>query len=126
MKTILVVDDEKDLRKLLKSRFELSGIKCLTAKDGKDAIKLAIEKQPSVILLDLVMPKMDGFEVYKALKNNPETKHIQIIAYTAQSPEIVAKKGIEALDIVDFILKPFESKTLVESVRELLKDTDKA
>lgn len=120
MQTILVVDDEKDLRNLLKARFELSGFKCLTAKDGKEALKIAEKERPALIILDLVMPGMDGIETYKALKAGADTKHIPIIAYTAQPPEVVAKKGEAAFEVVDFVLKPFDAKTLVLAVQKIL------
>jgi len=125
MKKILIVDDEKDIRDLLKTRFELSGFEGLTAKDGKEALKIARHDQPSLIILDLVMPKMDGFETHKALKSDKRTKHIPIIAYTAQNPEIVAKKGIKALDIIDFVMKPFDARALMLMVQETLKNNRK-
>lgn len=114
------MDDEKDLRDLLKARFELSGFKCLTAKDGKEAIKIVKKEKPSLIIMDLVMPEMDGIQAYKALKADAEHKHIPIIVYTAQPPEVVVKKGETAFDVVDFVLKPFDSKTLVLAVRKIL------
>lgn len=120
MEKILVVDDEKDIRELLKIRFEARSLKCLTAKDGKEAVEIAKYKQPSLIILDLMMPEMDGFQTYKALKANPSTKNIPIIAYTAQDPEVVAEKGLEALDIVDFVLKPFDTEVLMLAVNKAL------
>jgi len=75
--------------------------------------------------LDLMMPRMDGVETHKALKEDKNTKHIPIIAYTAQNPEVVAKKGIEALEIVDFVLKPFDAKALVLSVKKILKEASR-
>lgn len=121
MEKILLVDDEKDIRELLKVRFEVSGFKCLTAKDGKEAVELAKYKQPSVIILDLMMPGMDGFQTHKALKADPSTKNIPIIAYTAQDPDVVAEKGLGALDIVDFVLKPFDAEVLMLAVNKALK-----
>jgi len=121
MEKILLVDDEKDIRELLKIRFEASGFKCLTAGDGREAIEIAKAKRPSLIILDLMMPKMDGFEAHKILKANDATKHIPIIAYTAQNPEAVAKKGLEALNIVDFVLKPFDTEVLMLAVKKALK-----
>ena len=66
------------------------------------------------------MPKMDGFQTYKALKSGKTTKNIPIIAYTAQDAEVVAKKGLAALDIVDFVMKPFDSEVLVMAVTKAL------
>lgn len=116
MKKILIVDDEKELRELLKETFEYRGFKCLTAKDGKEALEIANREIPSLIILDLIMPKLDGIETHKSLKASEATKHIPIIAYSAQPPEVVAKKGIESADIVDFIIKPFDVKDLIDSV----------
>ncbi len=121
MKTILIVDDEKDIRDVLAARLEFSGYECLKAKDGKEALRIAKHKSPALIILDLMMPTMDGFATYKALKSDRTTKHIPIIAYTAQDPGLVAQKGLEALDIVDFVLKPFDSQTVVKAVGKILK-----
>lgn len=120
MHTILIADDEKDIRELVKARFEFNGFKCLTASNGEETIKIAKEKKPSFIILDLVMPDMDGFEVYKALKGDKETSKIHILVYSAQPSEIIAKKDIESLDIVDFIMKPFDADSLVSSVKDVL------
>jgi len=122
MDRILIVDDEESIRTLLKARFESSGLECLVAKDGKEAIEIAKTKQPSLIILDLMMPGMDGLETYKVLKAYNTTKNIPIIAYTAQGPEIVAEKGLDALDIVDFVLKPFDSKALVMAAKKIIKE----
>jgi len=120
LKRILLVDDEPDLTDLLKSVFEPRGYKCMTAKDGLEAIKSAKEKRPSLIILDLVMPKMDGISTYKALKADKATKDIPIIVYTAQDPEVVIKKGEQALDVVDFVLKPFDTKSLISIVEKAI------
>lgn len=124
MKTILIIDDEKDIRDMLKVRFEYTGYKCLTAKEGQEGIELAKKEKPSLIIMDLIMPKMDGVQTYKALKAEPTTKHIPIIAYTAQDPEIVAKKGMEAFDVIDFVFKPFDAKALTALVDKALKDQE--
>ena len=121
MKKVLIVDDEKDIRDLLKARLELSGFKAVTAENGEEALKIAKHEPPSLVILDLVMPKMDGFETYNALKNDKRTRHVPIIAYTAQNPEVVAEKGIDALNIVDFVLKPFDPGVLMTMVEKTLK-----
>ncbi len=124
MKKILIVDDDSDIRKVLKARLELSGFKCFTAKDGREAVKRAKYNSPSLIILDLVMPGMDGFETYKSLKADEHTKNIPIIAYTAQDADIVAEKGIAALDIVEFILKPFDTEVLMLAINKSLADKE--
>jgi len=116
VKTILIVDDEKDLRELLKETFEYRGFKCFTAKDGSEALEIANREVPSLIILDLIMPKLDGIDAHKLLKLNETTKNIPIIVYSAQPPEVIAKKDIESVNIVDFIIKPFDIKDLIDSV----------
>jgi len=121
MKTILIVDDEADILELLKTRFAFNGFKCITAKDSKQALKLARHKNPALIILDLMLPKTDGLQVYKILKADKRTSHIPIIVYTAKRPENIVKKGQDALDIIDYIMKPFDSKFLVAAAKEALK-----
>ena len=123
-KRILVVDDEEDIRNLLKSRLELSGFECLTAQDGEEAVKIAREEKPSLIVLDLVLPRRDGLQVFKELRSHKDTRDIPVVVYTAQNPEVVADKGIEALEVVDFVLKPFDSKDLVFLIKQSLKKTE--
>ena len=122
MKKILIVDDEPEIRELLKMRFEANGFECLTAKDGREAIEIARKEKPSLIILDLIMPNLDGIQAHKILKTDSATKHIPIIAYTAQDPEIVTKKGKEAIDIIDFVLKPFDHKALIERAQKIIKE----
>ncbi len=119
-KKLLLVDDEADLTELLKSIFEPRGFVCMTARDGEAAIKIAREKHPSLIIMDLIMPKMDGIETYKALKADRKTRDLPILVYTAQDPEVVIKKGEEALDVIDFILKPFDTRSLISIVEKTL------
>ncbi|MGB2706144.1 MAG: response regulator [Candidatus Omnitrophota bacterium] len=125
MKKLLIVDDEKEFRVLLKDIFEARGFICLTAGDGREAIKIAKNERPSVIIMDLIMPKMDGIETHNALKSDRNTKSIPIIAYTAQDPEVVAKKGEKALDIIDFVVKPFDTRALISSVEKALASLPK-
>jgi len=120
MKSILIIDDEPDIRDLMKIRFESQDIKCLTAEGGKEGVAIAKEQKPTAILLDLIMPEMDGFETYKLLKADERTKRIPIIAFTTQSPDRTEGKGKDAFDVVDFIIKPFDSHTLVMAVKKAL------
>lgn len=124
-KKLLIVDDEPDIIKVLKARLELEGFECFTAENGEDAIRIAKEKKPSLIILDLVLPEKDGFQVNKELKSCKDTKDIPVIVYTAQNPELVADKGFEALEVVDFVLKPFDSKALVFLIEQSLKKIEK-
>ncbi len=122
MDRILIVDDNESIRTLLQARFQVNEFECLIAKNGKQAIEIAKAKHPALIILDLMMPEMDGIETYKVLKAFHSTKNIPIIVYTAQDPEMVARKGLDALDIVDFVLKPFDSKALVMAAKKAIKE----
>lgn len=118
---ILVVEDNADIRQVLKIRLKIAGFECLDAEDGQEAIRIVKENRPSLIILDLVLPKKDGLQTYKELKASEATKDIPVIIYTAQSPDVLANKGIEALEIVDFVLKPLNSNTLMLLIEEALK-----
>lgn len=121
MKKILIVDDEKETRILLKDVFDVRGFNCLVAQDGLEAIKIAQKEHPSLIILDLIMPNMDGIETYKVLKADTGTKHIPIIVFTAQDSEIVSKKGVEEVsDVLSFVLKPFNMRELISIVEKAL------
>ena len=119
-KKILVVDNESGMRFLLKERFETLGISCFTAQDGKEAVEIALRERPSLIILDLIMPVMDGYETYQALKSDETTRNIPVIVYTAQEPESVMEQGLEAMDLVHFVLKPFDLAALSFLVQRTL------
>jgi CheY-like chemotaxis protein len=118
MKKILIVDNEQGMRELLKERLEASGFQCLTAANGLEALHLVRTERPVLVIMDLVMPHMDGYAVYKALKGNRDTRDIRIVVYSAQRPEVIMEEGIDALDIVDFILKPLDLESLTYLVRK--------
>ena len=119
-KKILVVDNESGMRFLLKERFETLGISCFTAQDGKEAVEIALRERPSLIILDLIMPVMDGYETYQALKSDETTRNIPVIVYTAQEQESVMEQGLEAMDLVHFVLKPFDLAALSFLVQRTL------
>lgn len=122
---LLLVDDEPDILKLLKARLEVEGFECLTAGSGTEAMEIAREKKPSLIILDLVMPEKDGCQIYKELRSCEQTRNIPVIVYTAQGPDTVAEKGFDALERVDFVLKPFDSKALVFLIEQSLSKIEK-
>ncbi len=124
-KRLLIVDDEPDIRKVLKKRLEEEGFECLTAQNAEEALKIAKNDKPSLIILDLVLPGKDGFQIYKELKAQNDTKDIPILVYTAQNPEVVVQKGLKALSVVDFVLKPFDSKDLTVLIKRFLSSEKK-
>ena len=115
--SLLVIDDDADVRELLRSSLEKQGFKVQTAPDGENGITQAIEHHPSLILLDMHMPTMDGFAVLQALKETPETADIPVIAMTG-SPELTtnARARFLALGASDFITKPFDLHSLVDEI----------
>lgn len=118
-KRILVVDDEMDLVETLRFSLELEGYEVLTSYNGEEALHLARNNQPDLILLDVVLPKMDGYKVCRLLKFDARYKHIPILMFTAQTQEkdriIGQKTGAD-----EYIIKPFEMEELIKKVREYL------
>ena len=118
-KRILVVDDEPSILLSLEFLMEQEGYDVRTATDGEEALQAVHEKLPDLILLDVMMPKRDGFEVCQTIRANPEWKEIRIIMLTAKGREVDQEKGI-ALGADDYITKPFATRELVEKVRIVL------
>lgn len=110
-KKVLMIDDEPDLVEVIKQRLELRGYEVLVASDGKEGLEKVITKQPDLILLDIKMPGIDGFEVLRRLRNNQETKDIPIIMFTVKGEtRSILKAG--DLGSTDYIIKPFSIKEL--------------
>lgn len=118
--TILIADDEASIRNMLKLRLEASGFRCLVASTGREAVQIAKEKRPDLVILDLKMPDMDGDEAYKILKEDPETRNTRFIFFTARDPRSIMDKGIETIDELDFIFKPFDDTALSLLIRSAL------
>ena len=121
---ILVVDDELDILTLLQYNLEKSGFKAVLAKDGPEAIDLARKERPDLIILDLMLPSMEGTEVCKAIKGREDTGHIPIIMLTAKGEEIDRIVGLE-LGADDYITKPFSPRELILRVKAVLKRSRK-
>ena len=117
---ILVVDDEPEIIELVRYNLQEAGFAVEAAVDGLEAITLAQSLSPDLILLDLMLPKMDGLEVCKALQADPRTAGIPIIMLTARSGEIDRVLGLE-LGAADFVTKPFSPRELVLRVKKRLQ-----
>lgn len=120
LKKILIIDDELDLVKAITIRFEASGYEVISASDGQEGIDKAQRFKVDLILLDIIMPMMDGYEVYRKLKSGSKTKHIPIIIFTATGRQDLEKRCM-ALGPDAVIKKPFESAELLELVNKFLK-----
>lgn len=124
---ILIVDDELEIREVVKTKLEASGFEIKEAPRGAEGIKLAQELKPDIILLDIIMPDMDGVEVLFKLKSNQNTKDIKIFMFTGKGdprPEIVEVNRKFALEsgAVDFIRKEIELSDLVAKLRKTIAE----
>lgn len=119
---ILVVDDEPDILTLLEYNLKKAGYQVLLAKDGPEAIELAVSRRPALVLLDIMLPNMDGTEVLRRLKALESTASIPVVMLTAKGEEIDRVVGFE-LGAEDYITKPFSPRELILRVRAVLKRT---
>ena len=119
-KTILVVDDEVDILQLIQYNLEKEGYKTLTTTSGEDALREARRHLPNLIILDLMLPGLDGIEVCKQLRSTEDTKYIPILMVTAKSEESDIITGLE-VGADDYITKPFSPKVLIARVRAILR-----
>jgi len=118
--TVLVVDDEKDLVELVKYHLEKEGLKCLEARDGETALQVAKERSPDLVVLDLMLPGLDGIEVCRKLRKDPKTSSMAIIMLTAKAEEVDRIVGLE-MGADDYMVKPFSPRELVARVRAVLR-----
>ncbi|MER3525237.1 MAG: DNA-binding response regulator [Ignavibacteria bacterium] len=119
-KTILVVDDEKDILDLLTYNLQKAGYAVLTARDGTEALQQAHRRLPDLILLDVMLPEMDGWEVCKELKRDPPTAGIPVVFLTAKDTEFDEVLGLE-LGADDYIAKPIALRSLLARVRAAIR-----
>ena len=119
MKKILIVEDHADMRELLTWQIELMGLLPIPAKHGKEGVEKAIAEQPDLILMDIMMPGMDGWAAARELRANPETKNIPILAATALFRDSDLKSCLDA-GCNAYIVKPFTFQELQGKVREFI------
>lgn len=117
---VLVVDDESHIVELISYNLINAGYDVITANNGCDAIKIAKDEKPSLVLLDLMLPGMDGFDVCKEIKGNKELKNTSIIMLTAKGDELDKILGLE-LGADDYITKPFSIRELLARVKAVLR-----
>lgn len=119
-KTVLIVDDEPDIIELLRYNLQKEGLAVLTAHNGKDAVQIALERIPDVVVLDVMMPEMDGFEVCLVLRANPQTANIPVLFLTAKAGEIDEILGLE-LGADDYIQKPISPRLLITRIKAQIR-----
>jgi DNA-binding response OmpR family regulator len=120
-KRILLVDDEPALVELIKIRLEANGYEVIPASDGQQALDLARKEMPELIILDLTLPRVDGYKVCRLLKSDDRYKKIPILLFTARAQESDKELGKEA-GADGYIIKPFEPSSLLAKIKEFLKE----
>jgi DNA-binding response OmpR family regulator len=116
---VLVADDDPDILTLVGFRLERAGYEVLPARDGEEALALALERQPDLAILDVMMPKLDGYEVTQRLRDNAATSGMPVILLTARVQEADITRGFEA-GADDYIKKPFSPQELRARVQAIL------
>jgi DNA-binding response OmpR family regulator len=119
-KRILVVDDEADLMEVLSLRLRAYDYEVITASDGQEGLDKARQEKPDLIILDLMLPKIDGYKVCRMLKFDEKFKQIPIILFTARAQESDVKLGKE-VGADAYLTKPFEPAILLAKIKELIK-----
>ncbi len=117
---LVIADDEPDTVRLLAYRLQKCGIQCIAVSDGIGAINAAFEHKPDVVILDLMMPRMDGLEVCRLLKTSPITRRIPVLLLTALASPADKLRGF-GCGADDYVTKPFEMSELVARVFALLR-----
>jgi DNA-binding response OmpR family regulator len=116
----MVVDDEPDIARLINKIFERRGYRILVASDGEEAIERTIAELPDLVLLDIHLPKLSGWEVCKRLKADPRTKGIPIVLMTAAGSTIDDATAGMAIGADEYLVKPFVREVLIHNVERLL------
>lgn len=120
MKTILIIDDEDDIREILGYNLKKEGFNVIDASNGKDGIELAKKHTPDLVLLDVMMPEMDGIEVCEQLRSMPETENVCVCFLTARSEDYSQIAGLDA-GADDYVAKPIKPKVLISRIKAILR-----
>lgn len=119
MAKILIAEDERDIRDLVAFTLTYAGHEVIQAANGEEAYALAVQDQPQLVLMDVRMPRMTGYDACRALKANDATRDIPVVFLSAKGQESEVQTGLEA-GAVDYILKPFSPDQLTKRVSEIL------
>jgi len=120
MAKILIIDDEADLVNMLKMRLEAAGYDVISAGDGQEGLGIIRKSKPDLVVLDLMLPGMDGYKVCGLLKNDKRYSEIPVIIFSARAQQSDMKMG-EEVGADAYITKPFEPKALLDKIEELIK-----
>lgn len=121
MKKILIVEDDKFLRELIAKKLQSENYQAIEAKNGEEGVQKIIVEKPDLILLDLILPGIDGFEVLKKAKENPQTAEIPVIVLSNLGQRDDVEKGM-GLGAVDFLIKAhFTPREIIDKIKNVLK-----
>lgn len=120
MAKILIAEDERDIRDLITFTLTFAGYQVVTAANGEEALQKARAEIPDLIMMDVRMPKMTGYEACIEMKKDEQIKHIPVVFLSAKGQDSEVNTGLEA-GAVEYILKPFSTEQLIGSVKELLQ-----
>ena len=116
---VLVVDDDAALRMMMRVNLELEGFDVTTAVDGQDCLDKVKDVQPAVITLDIMMPRLDGWEAASRLRADPDTADIKVVLLSARAQEADLQRG-EKIGVDAYLTKPFDPDELIDTVRRLM------
>jgi DNA-binding response OmpR family regulator len=123
LKCILCIEDEPEMIDLIRLILGRRGFEVKGANGGVEGLKMIRQESPDLVLLDLMMPDMDGWEVYQQMKADEKTKHIPVIVVTAKAQSIDKVLGLHIAKVDDYIAKPFSPQDLMNSVEKVLNKT---
>lgn len=121
MAKILIVEDEKDIRQLVIYTLQYAGYQVIAGVNGEEAVALAQQERPDLILMDVRMPRMDGYQAAQQIKNDETTRHIPIVFLSAKGQESEVEHGFE-LGAEDYLIKPFNPTELIDRIRSVIDD----
>ena len=125
MTKILVAEDERDIQFLIAFALQAVGYEVITANNGEEAVALTLKELPAMVLTDVRMPKMTGYDACRQIKANPATQHIPVVFLSAKGQEAEVQSGLDAGGDA-YLLKPFEVSQLTKKVAEILEKTKPA
>jgi DNA-binding response OmpR family regulator len=120
LKKVVYIEDEQEMVDLVRLILSRKGFEVLGANGGRKGLQLVIDQLPDLVLLDLMMPDMDGWEVYQQMKANDKTRQIPVIVITAKAQSIDKVLGLHIAKVDDYISKPFSPQDLLDSVEKVL------
>ncbi len=126
LKRILIVDDDDDIVKMIKYQLQSEGYQTISAQDGLDALEKVAETKPHLIILDIMMPKVDGWVVCHSIKGNVTTKNTRVIILSALNNFMAKVKGMYILQADLYMTKPFELEDLSHNIQKMLNIEDEA